>query len=279
MSRVRAALGGALLVASAGLAEAQSVSNEQHPTHTFSTPGEYQVTIEVCNWGGCNSITKTVTVLDPQPSIVSALLGAATVEAGQLVPLSGSGKGQPPLVYTWRVFQGAALVREVSGASAWLDTAGLAPGAYLVVLRLTNAPGQAESTALLLTLLAPQGEDFYTVTPCRLLDTRIGAPLQSGVTGLLSASGACGIPAGARALAVNVTAIDPTAEGHLVLFPGNYPVPPTSTSNFHAGATVANNMILPLSSDGTGKLAYLASVPGGTVHIAIDVVGYFAAAP
>lgn len=279
MPRVRAALGGALLLASAGLVEAQSVSSEQNPTHTFATPGEYQVTVEVCNWGGCSSIVKTVTVLDPKPSIVSALLGAATVEAGQLVPLSGGGKGQPPLVYTWRVFQGAALVREVSGAAAWLDTTGLAPGAYLVVLRITNASGQAESTALALTLLAPQGEDFYTVTPCRLLDTRLGAPLQSGVTGVLSVSGACGIPAGARALAVNVTAITPTVEGHLVLFPGNYPVPPTSTSNFHAGATVANNMILPLSSDGTGKLAYLASVPGGTVHVVIDVVGYFAAAP
>ncbi len=279
MSRVRAALGGALLLASAGLVEAQSVSSEQNPTHTFATPGEYQVTVEVCNWGGCSSIVKTVTVLDPTPSIVSALLGAATVEAGQLVPLSGGGKGQPPLVYTWRVFQGAALVREVSGAAAWLDTTGLAPGAYLVVLRITNASGQAESTALALTLLVPQGEDFYTVTPCRLLDTRLGAPLQSGVTSVLSVSGACGIPAGARALAVNVTAITPTVEGHLVLFPGNYPVPPTSTSNFHAGATVANNMILPLSSDGTGNLAYLASVPGGTVHVAIDVVGYFAAAP
>ena len=279
MPRGRAALGGALLLASAALADAQSVSNEQHPTHTFATPGTHQVTFEVCNTAGCNSIVKTITVLDPKPSIVSALLGAATVETGQLVPLSGSGKGQPPLVYTWRVFQGAALVREVSGASAWLDTTGLAPGVYLVVLRITNASGQAESAALALTLLAPQGEDFYTVTPCRLLDTRIGAPLQSGVTGLLSASGACGIPAGARALAVNVTAIAPTAAGYLVLFPGNYPVPPTSTSNFRAGATVANNMVLPLSSDGAGKLAYLAAVPGGTVHVVIDVVGYFAAAP
>jgi PKD repeat protein len=279
MSKVRAVLGGALLLASAGLVEAQSVSSEQHPTHTFATPGEHQVTVEVCNWGACSSIVKTVTVLDPKPSVVSALLGAATVEAGQLVPLTGSGKGQPPLVYTWRVFQGAALVREVSGASAWLDTTGLAPGVYLVVLRITNASGQAESTALVLTLLATQGADFYTVTPCRLLDTRAGAPLASGVTLLLSLAGACGIPANARALAVNVTTISPTAAGYLVLFPGNYPVPPTSTVNFLADATRANNAILPLSSDGTGKLAALATVPGGTVHIAIDVVGYFAAAP
>ncbi len=276
MPRVKAALGGALLLASAVLVEAQSVSSVQNPVTTFSTPGEHQVTLEVCNRDACTSITRTVTVLDPMPAILSATIGVATAEVGQLVQLSGSGKGQPPLVYTWRVLQGLPLVREVSGASGWLDTTGLAPGLYSVVLRITNASGQADSALLALNLLAAQGTDFYTVAPCRLLDTRAGAPLASGVPLLVTAAGACGIPANARSVAVNVTTITPSAGGYLALFPGNYPVPPTSTLNFSAGATRANNAILALSSDGTGKLAVLATMPGGAVHVVIDVVGYWA---
>lgn len=266
-------VGGLLLVSSTLLAQ---TSNQQNPVQAFTSPGPKQVTLTVCNTGGCDTVTRTVTVLDPVPSIVSALLGTATVEAGQLVPLSGSGKGQPPLTYTWRVFQGIDLVREVSGAINWLDTTGLAPGVYSIVLRISNTSGQADSLAKVLTVTAPQATEYYTVTPCRMLDTRIGAALASESTRMVSLDGACGVPSEARALAVNVTAVTPTATGNLVLFPGNYPQPGTNTVNFRAGVTTANNAVLPLSSDGLQSLAILATAPGGSVHATIDVVGYFA---
>ncbi|HWN44889.1 MAG TPA: hypothetical protein VNW71_21880 [Thermoanaerobaculia bacterium] len=277
MARAAAFWGGVLLLGSTALVQAQVTSTLQNPVVTFSTPGAHQVTLTVCNDGGCSTVVKTVTVLDPMPAIVSAVVGAATAEVGQLVSLSGSGNGKPPLVYTWRLLQGATLVRQVSGALGWLDTAGLAPGAYTVLLRLSNGSGLVESLPSALVLFPPTAADFYTVTPCRLLDTRTGPPLQSGVTRLVSVDGACGIPANARALAVNVTAISGTGAGILVLFPGNYPVPGTSTVNFRAGVTLANNAIMPLSTDGTGKLAILATVPGnGAVHAVVDVFGYFA---
>ena len=272
----RAAVFGGLLVASVALVEAQTTSTQQHPVQSFSTPGPKQVTLTVCNLGGCDTVIKTVNVLDPVPSIVSALLGTATVEAGQLVPLSGSGKGKPPLTYTWRVLQGLSLVREVSGATAWLDTTGLAPGAYTVVLRISNDSGQADSLAKALTILPPQGTEYFTVVPCRMLDTRIGAALTSGSTRLVGVDGACGVPPEARALAVNVTAVVPSGTGSIVIFPGNYPDPPTTTVNFRVGVTTANNAVLPLSSDGAQTLAILATVPGGAVHATIDIVGYFA---
>ena len=97
------------------------------------------------------------------------------------------------------------------------------------------------------------------------------------MTRVASLDGACGIPANARALAVNVTVMSPTALGTLVLFPGNYPSPGTSSINFGAGALLTNNTVLSLSTDGTGKYALLATVVGnGTAHAAIDVFGYFA---
>lgn len=272
----RAAVYGGLMLALSALAEAQTTSNQQHPVQSFSTPGPKQVTLTACNPVGCNTITKTINVLDPMPSIVSAVLGVVTVEAGQLVPLSGSGKGKPPLTYTWRVFQGVNLVRQVLGATGWLDTTGLAPGTYTVLLRISNGVGLIDSLPLVLNVVAPQGTEYFTVTPCRMLDTRVGQALQSGATRLVGVDGACGVPPGAKALAVNVTAVSPTVTGNMVLFPGNYPHPGTSTLNFRADVTTANNAILPLSSDGAQTLALLAVVPGGSVHATIDVVGYFA---
>lgn len=273
MPRAAAFWSAVLLLGSTALVEAQSTTNEQNPVRTFSTIGPHQVTLEVCNLDACETITRTVQVLDPAPAIVSAVVGAATAEVGQLVSLSGSGTGQPPLVYTWRLLQGAVLVREVSGALGWLDTTGLEPGAYTVVLRLSNGTGQVESLPASLTVVPAVATDFYTLTPCRVLDTRSGSPLQSGVTRLVSVVGTCGIPAGTRALAANVTTVSPTNPGSLVVFPGNYPDPGTATAHLVPGRVLANEAVLPLSTDGAGNLALLAQ--GGSVHVLIDVFGYF----
>lgn len=278
MRRAAAFWAVALLLGSAVLVQAQSTSNEQNPVRTFSTPGSQQVTLEVCNSGGCDTVVRTLTVLDAVPSILSAVVGAATAEAGQLVSLSGSGNGQPPLTYTWRVLLGPTLVREVSGAAGWLDTTGLAPGGYSVVLRIGNASGQAESVPSSLTIGPAQAADFHTVAPCRLVDTRGGTPLQSGVTRLFNVAGNCGIPAGAQAIAVTITVVSPSAIGKVVLFPGNYPSPATSTINYPAGATLNNNAILPLSTNGLATLAALATLQDhGTVDLLLDVTGYLAA--
>jgi Tol biopolymer transport system component len=121
------------------------------------------------------------------------------------------------------------------------------------------------------------GRDFFTATPCRVLDTRQQGPaLASGVERTFAVEGLCGIPATARAVVVNVTAVQPTGAGHVVLHPGDLAAPLTSTINFTAGATRANNAILALAFDGTGTLAATPVVAGGgTVHLILDVSGWF----
>jgi len=122
---------------------------------------------------------------------------------------------------------------------------------------------------------------YYSVTPCRLLDTRLpgqGPALTSGVSRVVTATGAsCGIPAIAGAIAVNITAVGSTDAGNLRLYPGDGAVPTTSALNFAAGQTRANNGVFALAGNGTGTLAILATVIGaGTVHVVLDVTGYFA---
>jgi subtilisin family serine protease len=130
---------------------------------------------------------------------------------------------------------------------------------------------------------ASQGLDFFTVAPCRVLDTRGqpgpngGPALGSGVPRLLPVAGRCGIPPTARAVAVNVTVTGPTAAGHLGFAVGGCPVPPgTSTINFSAGQTRANLAILPLATNGTGAITVFPTVlAAGNVHLILDVTGYF----
>lgn len=104
------------------------------------------------------------------------------------------------------------------------------------------------------------GADFYTVQPCRLLDTRVsGGALTGGVPRTVPVAGSCGIPAEAVSIAVNVTAISPTAAGSLL------------SLSFGPGQTRANSSLIHLATDG---IELLADLPG-QVHATLDVYGYF----
>lgn len=251
----------------------------KNPTVTFATPGTKQVSVQVCNAKGCSTVNKTVTVLDPKPAITSATLSSGTVEAGRLVLLSGAGTGKPPLVSSWTVRPsgGSALV-SLPGTTLWLSTAGLAPGSYVVSFQMQNAAGTAVSEMPLTVGVAPD-MDFYTVTPCRTFDSRLGlVPMTSGnARAVAVTAGGCGIPAGARAVAANVTVINPSGAGYAAVYPGNYPQPAVSTVNFGTGETRSNNGVLALSTDGAGVLTALLAVTGsnGNAHMTIDVTGYF----
>jgi len=125
--------------------------------------------------------------------------------------------------------------------------------------------------------IAGGGRDYHTVTPCRIVDTRSSTALASGVERLFTlVGGTCGVPAGARSVSVNVTVTAPSGQGFVTLFPGNLTAPATSTLNFSAGQTRANNAVAALSTDGLGRVKAVAAVTGtGTVHLIIDVNGYF----
>jgi len=130
---------------------------------------------------------------------------------------------------------------------------------------------------------------YHTLSPCRLADTRgpngqSGGPaLQTGLVRAFPVQGLppCGVPVGAKAVSVNVTAVTPNGQGHLILFPNGIAQPVVSTVNFPAGVpALGNGALVPLGDAG----AYLnmdlnvyafVNVTGGTVHMVLDVTGYF----
>ncbi len=120
------------------------------------------------------------------------------------------------------------------------------------------------------------GGRFFALTPCRVLDTRLDAPMVDGVPRVVAFHGTCGIPASARALASNFTATESSLAGWVSAYPADVASTGTNIVSFAAGRTRASNTILKLSEDGTGRARLEATVPGaGTVNVIVDVSGYF----
>ena len=121
--------------------------------------------------------------------------------------------------------------------------------------------------------------DYYTVDPCRVVDTRNAVSLQGGP--VLSANavrnfqvaGICDVPDTASAVALNVAVIGATNSGNLRVEPGDVATTGTSILNFAAGTTRANNALASLGT--AGDVAVTAAMTSGTAHVVIDVVGYF----
>ncbi|MBK8594690.1 MAG: RHS repeat protein [Holophagales bacterium] len=126
------------------------------------------------------------------------------------------------------------------------------------------------------------GTLLYTVTPCRVFDTRgpagaYGGPaLVSGGTRTFTIWGQCGIPTNATAVTMNVTVPGAGSDGSLKIFPSDVSQPNATVISFMAGKTRANNSIGKLSA--SGQVNVFNSSPVDT-HAILDVSGYFLASP
>jgi hypothetical protein len=137
----------------------------------------------------------------------------------------------------------------------------------------------------LATQAAAQGGpyQYHSVTPCRVADTRTPAPaspLADQETRTFVVQGVCGIPVGAAAVSINLTALGPTGLGFLTAFPTGITRPVVSSLNFSAGEpALGNGALVPLADQGSfaEDLSIFARVAatGGTVNVVIDVTGYF----
>jgi hypothetical protein len=170
----------------------------------------------------------------------------------------------------------------VASSAAWLtSTPGATGSVKLGWTAAPNSTGSPRSATLTIggqvfTVYQGAATDFYTLVPCRVFDTRTSSSLSSGSIRTFNVAGACGIPATAKAISANVTSLTPTGQGHVTFFPGGLPRPLTSTLNFAFDTIRANNAILSLAPNGSGQLQGYAFVAGGgTVHVILDVNGYF----
>jgi hypothetical protein len=152
----------------------------------------------------------------------------------------------------------------------------------LAVVRATSGSSSASS--------------FVPVSPVRVLDTRSDLGLVAvtdGVAGTLKVTGsiptatsngvvnAVVVPAGATAVVLNVTAVNPTAGGYVSLRPGDATGAPTvSTLNVTAGGTFPNGATITIPTTGAhaGQIQvwYEAEYTTvGSTELLIDIAGYY----
>jgi len=212
--------------------------------------------------------------------------------------LFGTGGGQE--LQKPDITAGDCVTVTTPGFSPFCGTSAAAPAAAAIAALLKSVPSVPTGAQVLSTMLAttldvsPSGRDrnagagiamaysavstffpleFYTLSPCRVFDTRSGAPLTCGTDRTFTVAGpGCGVPVGAKSVSFNVTVTGPTAAGTLRLFAAGDPVPLVSSVNYAAGQTRGNNGVAPLNA--AGQMAARCS-PSGTAHVILDVNGYF----
>lgn len=116
---------------------------------------------------------------------------------------------------------------------------------------------------------------YSPVGPVRVLDTRDGTGTTKGAVAangdvILTVAGQSGVPSDAAVL-LNVTTTDTKATGHLTAYAHGTTRPYTSNSNWTAGQTTADLVLVPLTD---GKVV-LHNASSGTADFVADLVGYY----
>lgn len=120
---------------------------------------------------------------------------------------------------------------------------------------------------------------LYSVTPCRLMDTRggfggaFGPPVLGAgqVRDVPVPSSGCGIPSSATAYSLNVTVVPRGALGFLTIYPTGSARPNVSTLNSFTGRIVANAAIVPAGTGGAVSVFVT-----DAADVILDINGYLA---
>ncbi|MFB6617962.1 hypothetical protein ACFCV9_27725 [Streptomyces sp. NPDC056367] len=115
------------------------------------------------------------------------------------------------------------------------------------------------------------GQKFSPVAPTRPADTRTsGGAVAGGATRTVKVAGVKGIPADAKAVALNLTSTGTTSDTYVTAYPDPAKRPVASNLNPEPGKDKSNQVIVPVGPDGTITLYNNA----GKTDLIVDAVGY-----
>jgi glucose/arabinose dehydrogenase len=201
-----------------------------------------------------------------------------TSPPGLTIPVNGTNLQTPISVVSWAGYVlNVDAPDQIFGGSphTWLAWSDGGPRAHAITTGTTAALYGATFQAG-----PPLVLKYRTVTPCRLIDTR-GAPgpttgpaLTSGVVRNFPVLGNCFVQFTAKAVAMNITVTGATSFGNLAMWAEGGLRPNSSVINFKAGTARANNAIVSIGAPG-GISVVPTLADGGTVHLVVDIVGYF----
>ncbi len=243
------------------------------PAHAV---GIFGVTVTNPGRGGYVVKPNSFTFIIPPPTVSNLSPASGPIAGGTSVTINGTGFQNGATV----TFGGTSVaVTFNSSTQLTVTSPAHATGAVSVVVTNPDTQNVTRTNAF---FYAPTyvANDFFAVTPCRLLDTRLAVgPLGGPILGpnaerSFTLTGLCGIPANATAIFANVTIVVPTAGGYLSVDPGNAFAFGTYSLSFQTGEILSNNATLLLATDGTGAVRILNASAGNT-HVVMDVTGYY----
>ncbi|MEP7009968.1 MAG: PQQ-dependent sugar dehydrogenase [Acidobacteriota bacterium] len=214
--------------------------------------------------------------LDFQPNRVATTF--ATSPVGLSTTVNGTTLSGPTTILSWQAWtlNVDAPSPQILGATNYGFTSWSDGGAQSHTI---VTPASVTTFTANFTALPPPPLNYFTVTPCRLVDTRnangpFGGPtLGASVTRTFAGAGQCGVPAGAKAIATNLTVVGPTNAGTVSIGPAGTPIANISAINFSAGQVRTNNAVVTLA--GNGNFDVFGGLSSGSTHLVIDVLGYF----
>jgi alpha-tubulin suppressor-like RCC1 family protein len=177
----------------------------------------------------------------------------------------------------------SAGVNQANGAIAAVDASGglcvvSSQSAHLIL----DISGYFTAISTFTPLVAPArlvdsrpGQLGVLELPGGSLGTDLSVRLEPNVPRRFVVTGVAGVPSEVAGLALNVTAVSPSAQGFFKVYPcaaTSSPQPSTSTVNFSAGVNQANGAIAAV--DASGGLCVVSSQ---SAHLILDISGYFTA--
>ncbi|QMU73360.1 PKD domain-containing protein [Streptacidiphilus sp. P02-A3a] len=239
--------------------------------HTYTAPGAYATTLTVTNADGMASArTRDVDVLTA--TVDRPVLTAATLRNSNGAPESGSDQFSlsGAAVGGWQ-YSSAQITFGDGTSAAWNaadpvnNVHGYRSGVYDATVTTTDLLGRTATGSTTVVV----GEDLLPQSPAtRLYDSRPqgydSVPAHSTVRVLTEYS--------VDSLVLNVTVTHTKAAGFVTVFPDGVSRPDTSTLNFEAGDTVANQATVRLSPHSAYFDVYNGS--SGPIDLVIDIAGY-----
>jgi hypothetical protein len=117
---------------------------------------------------------------------------------------------------------------------------------------------------------ASGGLSLYTVTPCRVIDTRNGVGAFDGMLAVPVPASTCAPPATAQAYVLNATVVPTVSLSYLTLWAAGGAQPVVSTLNATDGAVTSNMAIVPTSNGTVDAFAT------DSTNLLLDLSSYFA---
>jgi beta-mannanase/chitodextrinase len=230
------------------------------------------------------SALASATTLDTQvPTPPTSVI--ATVPSSTQITLTWAPATDNVGVTGYNVFRSDGTLINTSPVTAttFTDTGLLPKSTHYYTIRALDAAGNRSSSSSMVNATttqapAPVSPVVVLAAAARLADTRTTAPvgpIAAGTSRCFTVAGQAGIPADAAGVIVNLTAIGPTGQGWLTLFPNGQAVPGTSTLNFAASQfAIANNATVRIGTN--GQVCVNAGQTG--TNVLLDAVGYIPSA-